>query len=247
MPTYALVANTQDSEGNWRGIFDAHDRNYPWDTKIRKVVWRGALSEAEWRDALTSVRWRVAKLVHEMRSEQFDVGLTGIPQWLTAHIDFDLSQIGGFVDGITPATAFQKYRAILDMDGNSWSSRFSDLLCFNSVVVKVEPQFVEYFHAELKPWVHYIPVRYDLSDLNAQAAWALDGANDAAVRAIVAAANQWCSTRLLPDELARDVLDLWETYAGRLYRADPNWQEKWKQKREQISASASDFDLMQLH
>jgi hypothetical protein len=29
------------------------------------------------------------------------------------------------------------YRAIIDIDGNNWSSRFASLLCTNSVIIKV--------------------------------------------------------------------------------------------------------------
>jgi len=32
---------------------------------------------------------------------------------------------------------YMKYRAILDIDGNSWSSRYGIILCFNSVIIKV--------------------------------------------------------------------------------------------------------------
>jgi len=30
-----------------------------------------------------------------------------------------------------------KYKAIFDIDGNNWSSRFPKLLCTNSVIIKV--------------------------------------------------------------------------------------------------------------
>ena len=34
---------------------------------------------------------------------------------------------------------FQKYKAILDIDGNAWSARLGKLLlCYNSVVIKVQ-------------------------------------------------------------------------------------------------------------
>jgi len=44
--------------------------------------------------------------------------------------------LGPFVPKI-PLTEFAKYKAILDIDGNSWSSRLGSLLCFNSVVLRV--------------------------------------------------------------------------------------------------------------
>jgi len=117
MPNYMTIIDTQASEENWRGVFKEFAEAYPWESKQRKVVWRGALSEAEWRNALKSVRWRIAKKIHEMQSPLFDVGLTGIPTWLTEKMTFNLDEIGGFVGGMKPMTAFQKYMAVLDMDG----------------------------------------------------------------------------------------------------------------------------------
>eukprot|EP00978_Attheya_sp_CCMP212_P020840 scaffold60199_cov103-Attheya_sp.AAC.1 len=67
--------------------------------------------------------------------------------------------------GKIPFDDFQKYLAIVDVDGNSWSGRFSQLLCMNSVVLKVEPEFADYFMPELQPWVHYIPVHLNSTDL----------------------------------------------------------------------------------
>jgi hypothetical protein len=115
------IIDTQGSEDNWRGVFKEFEHDYPWAKKERKVAWRGALSEAEWRNALTSVRWRVAEFVHNSKSNLFDIGLTGIPDWVTEHITFDLSKIGGFKKGIDPMKNFQNFVAVLDMDGNSWS------------------------------------------------------------------------------------------------------------------------------
>lgn len=45
------------------------------------------------------------------------------------------------------------------MRSNSWSSRFGTLLCYNSVIIKVEPEHVDYFYLKyLEPWKHFVPV-----------------------------------------------------------------------------------------
>ena len=36
-----------------------------------------------------------------------------------------------------PFDDYMKYKAIIDIDGNNWSSRFPKLLCSNSIVIKV--------------------------------------------------------------------------------------------------------------
>jgi Glycosyl transferase family 90 len=223
------IIDSQATAQNWRGVFQEFEGRFPWSSKISKVIWRGALSEAEWRDALTSVRWRVNKLVTEYNlkgAKEFDVGLTGIPRWLTTRVKFNISEVGGFLPSISPMTTFMNYKAILDMDGNSWSSRFGTLLCYNSVVVKVEPKYFEYFYPELKPWTHYIPVKNDLSDFDKNIKWALDTKNENAVRDIIESANDWCSRRFLPEELARDQIDIWESYVREMNRGDPHWETK---------------------
>jgi Glycosyl transferase family 90 len=244
-PNYMSILDTQASDDNWRGVFKDFSNKYSWESKIRKVAWRGALSEAEWRDALTSVRWRVAKLVHESANDYYDVGLTSIPFWLTDKIKFNLTEIGGFAKGISPMSAFQKYMAILDMDGNSWSSRFGSLLCYNSVVIKVEPKYFDYFYSDLKPWTHFVPVKNDLSDFEANVAWTLDPKNEQAVKSIITSANQWCSQRLVPSELAVDLLDTFESYVRLLDHEDPQWRLTWQQTREAFSKS-SNIGLFQL-
>lgn len=51
---------------------------------------------------------------------------------------------------------FQNFRAVIDIDGNSWSERFAKLLCRNSVVIKVQPEQVDYFWPTLQAGVHYV-------------------------------------------------------------------------------------------
>lgn len=57
-----------------------------------------------------------------------------------------------------------KYKYVLDVDGNGWSSRFKRLMTSNTVVFK-STVYPEWFTHRLAPWVHYIPIQLDYSDL----------------------------------------------------------------------------------
>ncbi|KAG2036385.1 glycosyl transferase family 90-domain-containing protein [Suillus americanus] len=57
-----------------------------------------------------------------------------------------------------------RYKYVLDVDGNGWSSRFKRLMTSNSVVFK-STLYPEWFTHRLAPWVHYIPIQIDYSDL----------------------------------------------------------------------------------
>ncbi|KAJ4474319.1 glycosyl transferase family 90-domain-containing protein [Lentinula aciculospora] len=56
------------------------------------------------------------------------------------------------------------YKYVLDIDGNGWSGRFKRLITSNSLVFKTTI-YPEWFIDRVEPWVHYIPVQVDLSDL----------------------------------------------------------------------------------
>jgi hypothetical protein len=93
-----------------------------------------------------------------------------------------------------PFRDFMRFRAIVDIDSNGASTRYGPLLCMNSVVIKVKPKFGNYWNDELEPWVHFIPVESDLSDLKKQIDFAVSNKHQKQVRQIIHNANSWCRT-----------------------------------------------------
>lgn len=58
-----------------------------------------------------------------------------------------------------------RYKYLIDVEGNSYSARLKFLFYSQRVVFLQERKWKEYFHYDLKPYEHYIPVKNDLSDL----------------------------------------------------------------------------------
>ncbi|KAF8487537.1 glycosyl transferase family 90-domain-containing protein [Gautieria morchelliformis] len=56
------------------------------------------------------------------------------------------------------------YKFIMDIDGNGWSARFKRLMTSKSLIFK-STIFPEWYTERIMPWVHYIPVQMDLSDI----------------------------------------------------------------------------------
>ena len=225
-PTYKLIDESQNTSNDWDQIWEQYHNKYPaWVNKTRQVLWRGTLSgrlHLNSSNAQSNIRWKLVDHVHNHAPNPalYDIGLTGAPR----HPHVDLSQVGGTKDFL-PMPDFQNYQAILDIDGNSWSSRFGVLLCYNSVVLKVESTFAEYFYPQLRPYEHYVPVRSDLTDLDQQAALVLDPANAAQVQRIIHNANAWCRQNMTKSKLRMEYLNIWNAYAGML---EPNWTDEWK-------------------
>jgi hypothetical protein len=58
-----------------------------------------------------------------------------------------------------------KNKYLLDIRGNGYSGRLKYLLLLGSVVFIVDRPDIEYWHSHFDPWVHYVPVKANLSDL----------------------------------------------------------------------------------
>jgi len=127
-------ANLQLAETpyQWDKFFEEWDARYPWESKISKVVWRGRITGFTYEDGKRPRQ----ELVRYSR-DKLDV-MDIKPTTIKSKMDQD---------------DFQKYKAILDIDGNAWSARLGKLLCYNSVVIKVQPEYVSYWEKDIQPWV----------------------------------------------------------------------------------------------
>ena len=253
--------NAIDTNVNWETEIELSNTNYQWNNKLSQIVWRGGLTGDMSDMEHKSPRWNMMEKVHAIEKEHtnsatlssspqqpflFDFGATRLPG---KHKKFSpyVDDVGGFVKSM-PMEDFQRYRGILDMDGNSWSIRFGRLLCYNSVILKVEPTWVEYFYykdePKLQPWVHYIPVKADLSDLVELSEFVADPANDEFLQTMVMSANTWCRRNMSKQRIASDMLNIWERYLQLITTNNPNWiQELWKPLKEEIFDPSSPFQM----
>ena len=63
-----------------------------------------------------------------------------------------------------PELEWSNYRGILDIDGNVNAWGLFWRLASGSVVFKVESKYLNAYITKMVPWVHYIPIKEDLSD-----------------------------------------------------------------------------------
>jgi len=124
-----------------------------------------------------------------------------------------MAEYGGSTKSV-PFFDFFNYKYQLNLDGTVAAYRFPYLLAGNSVVLKQDSEYYEHFYADLQPWVHYIPVKQDLSDLKEKLSWAAD--NPEAVKKIVEYAQQFVLDQLLPHQVLCYHAKLLEEWAGLL-------------------------------
>jgi hypothetical protein len=81
------------------------------------------------------------------------------------------------------------------IDGNGWSSRFKRLITSHSLIFKATG-YPEWFTDRIAPWVHYVPIQLDLSDLYDTLVFFRGdergaGAHEDLARKIALAGRQW--------------------------------------------------------
>jgi hypothetical protein len=159
---------------------------------IPKAVWRGSPTGLG-TNFKTKTKPRIEFVKSMMNISWIDAGFTQGP-----------NNLAGMMRPHIPFNDFGRYRAVIDIDGNAWSSRFGPLLCLGTVVVKMDPTTsVNYFWDELTPWIHYIPA--NMSNVATRSAYAINPANDPAINKIIGAATAWCTHKYNINQLVSDT------------------------------------------
>lgn len=142
-----------------------------WSNKIDKVIFRGATTDCGYDDK-TSARYLAHKLSAQGDIPELDAGITKL--WFNdiqlANSNLSYPQRINTVKPI-PFVQMSKYKYILNIDGSVTAFRLSAELAFGSVILKVESKYKIWYLHLLKPWVHYIPIKSDLSDLKEKIQW----------------------------------------------------------------------------
>lgn len=158
---------------NDRAEVRAIEQHHAGREKHRTIYWRGAatgigIEGPEWR---STPRGRLVLTSREIDDPRIvDAKITR-----TAHLTPEqhevMAQEGVLGDPI-PFSAFLAYKYLLDVDGYccAWKSLFLKL-CSDSVVLKMESDYEQWYFHEITPWIHYIPLRPDLKDLRDTFIW----------------------------------------------------------------------------
>lgn len=174
-------------ERHFAGVDQAMRDETPFDDKADRLVWRGAPTGKFKGNAGAfdvGPRFHIARLAATLDRDDVDLGYTG---------DFE----GRGLDPTADPALFEAAckaplsireqianRYILCLEGNDVASGLKWALAANSVVLMPHPTFQSWAcETLLHPYVHYVPVRPDLSNLLDQLEWCrqnLDRARSAA-------------------------------------------------------------------
>ena len=104
------------------------------------------------------------------------------------------------------------YKMLINIDGRTCT--FPGLLwrlLSNSVTLKQETEDIQWFYPALKPWVHYIPLKRDMSDLVEKVKWVL--ANDGKAKKIAEQSTKFVKENLMMEDIDTYMVTLLNEYS----------------------------------
>lgn len=164
---------------------------WPWKKKESKGFFRGSRTSPE-RDPLI--------LLSRESPELVDAEYTKNQAWKS-----EKDTLGKPPAKEIPLVDHCKYKYLFNFRGVAASFRFKHLFLCGSLVFHVGEEWQEFFYRQLKPWVHYIPVQQDLSDVKELLQFAKE--NDEIAQEIASRGRQFILDHLKME----DVSCYWET------------------------------------
>jgi hypothetical protein len=93
-----------------------------------------------------------------------------------------------------------KYKYLISIDGETCAwLRVPWIMLSGSVLVKQESSKIEWFYPALKPYIHYVPVKENLSDIFTQIEWMKN--NDEKMQEIAYNAHEFIKKEVMPEHL----------------------------------------------
>jgi hypothetical protein len=183
-----------------------------WKQKIEKVVWRGTTTGSPHSGFYSPANFRDfprTKLIEISLAHPgiVDARFTKLCQGAELFAS-ELSKYTGNFMTIQEHIPF-KYQILVDGNTCAFSRAYWQLLS-NCVMLKQQTNHIQWYYGGLQPYVHYIPVKEDLSDLLPQVQWAKN--HDTKARRISKNATAFAKENLTREEAFKYLYHLFTEY-----------------------------------
>jgi len=205
-PVLSMVTNNEYSDiaipncDDWTRVSSIENKFFPrsrkvdedyshtlWEDKISTAVFRGS-STGTGVTVETNPRLKIAQMSNDSPFDENGIPYldAGITSWnvrprkikgekYLQNIDIKKLQIK--LTNKLSLIEQSKYKYLVNIDGHVSSFRLSSELSMGCCILLVESNYKLWFSDFLEPYVHYIPVKKDLSDLMEKIKWCKDNDN----------------------------------------------------------------------
>jgi len=194
---------------------DIKQFNIPWKDRKPTAVFRGSSTGAG-VTVDTNMRLKLAKLSETSEIPLLDVGIT---KWQLRPRKLkdsnylqtiDINEIGIQLKPFLTPYQQAEYKYIINLDGHVSAFRLSLEMSMGCCILLVDSKYELWFKSMIKPMVHYVPIKSDLSDLIEQIKWCRE--NDTKVEEIAKNAKEFYIKYLqkdgILDYLQKILIDL---------------------------------------
>jgi hypothetical protein len=175
----------------------------PWGQKLSKAIFRGAMTGHHPSGSTDHAEQCLAiprcRLVYQHANSTL----------LDAQLINTFNVVPNTINGIQlvgPRQSMEsllRYKALVFLEGNDVSSGVKWALYSRSIVLMPNPTVTSWFMEELlEPWVHYIPIREDSTDVEEKIQWVLD--HDSEAMNISKRATLWVHDLLFHSDAVSD-------------------------------------------
>jgi hypothetical protein len=169
---------------------------------INRIAWYGNINSAL-PDVIESKTRPLLKQLGDRRPDIFT-----IVHIEPVKIEKDTYVIGKINPEYISMPELTKYTHLIDIGGNGYSGRLKYLMFTKRPILLVDRNYVEYFHDDLIPYVHYIPVKMNLSDLFQQVKWM--HSNPETCKKIAMNAFEYATKHFTEDKLLDRVYEVYK-------------------------------------
>lgn len=161
---------------------------YSWEKKISKAVWRGGnsggITANNFKD---SPRVKIVDISKKF-PDLLDAKISRFYQFDEPYVD-EMLKVGDYLGPALSIVEQMRYKYQILLDGNcaSWPGAYWRLYS-NCLVLKQISTHKQWYYSLLQPYVHYVPIANDLSDLVEKIEWAKN--NDDKAQEIIKNANK---------------------------------------------------------
>lgn len=223
--------------------------NLDWDNKKDMAVFRGSNTGCGY-NIENNTRLKLASL-GKLYPKFLDVGITNWNMRIRKHKDSKYLQIPNIgkltlVDKLSPEQQ-SNYKFIINVDGHVSAFRLSLELSMGSVILLVDSvdKWKLWFSDFLRPYVHFVPVKSDLSNLMDQIEWCLNHQNEC--KTIVANAlhfyKKYLSKKGILDNLQKTLIKLKEDMGNCKHKLDPLIFQMLEETKTLINEIPKEFKL----
>lgn len=204
-----LIPDNFIANRGWKGltknIIEANIDS-PWEDKIEKIFWRGSTSNGTYSiNNFNKLPRLTLSMLSKLYPDLIDAKFSKITQQFPKNSDGKkMKQTLRAIWNESPQEVKEvdhlKYKYLISIDGNTCAwSRVPWIMLSNSALLKQETDNMEWFYPAMVPYIHYVPINTELTNIFSQLEWIKT--HDEELKQISKNATDFAANNLMPEHV----------------------------------------------